>query len=82
MQKTYSPTELIESVDKNECFCSHPARKHPYTNDLGLTLAGFHTNPRESADLVDRRSKFTQYDLDRLLAGAAEETIIEKVVNL
>ena len=50
---------------------------HPCTNALGLTLAGFHTNPPESADLVDRTSKLTQYDLNLLLAGAAEETIIE-----
>jgi hypothetical protein len=77
MQETYSPTRLIEPVDKNEGFSSQSARMHPCTNALGPTLPGFHTNPPESADLVDRTSKLTQYDLNRLLAGAAEETIID-----
>lgn len=77
MQKTYSPTRLVESLDKNEGFSSQSARMHPYTNTLGLTLPGFQTNPPESADLVDRTSKLTQYDLNLLLTGAAEETIIE-----
>jgi len=77
MQKTYSPTRLVESVDKNEVFSSQSARMYPYTNDPGPTLAGFPTSSTESADLVDRASKLTQYDLDRLLAGAAQETIID-----
>lgn len=77
MQKTYPPTRLTGSVDENEDSSSQSGRMHPYTNALGLALASFHTNPPESADLVDRTSKLTQYDLHRLLVGAAEETIID-----
>lgn len=77
MQKISSPTRLIKSVDKNEGFSSQSARPHPYANALGLTLPGFHTNRKGSADSVDRTSKLTEYDLNRLLAGAAEETIID-----
>ena len=77
MQKISSPTRLIKSVDKNESSASQSARMHPYTNATGVTLPGFHTNPPESADLVDRTNKLTQYDLNLLLAGAAEETIID-----